>query len=221
MNNNENLRELAKSVHDDLEGENKFFFIRHGQTDANLQQVMSGGGWDIGINATGVAQATKAAESPTVLKMLEPVKVMCVSPMLRARQTAEIINKSLGLPIVIVEELREWLVGDWEAAPWGSIPDPFTAEGNDPPNGESRVVFEQRVELGLRKCLQNRGPILLVAHGGVLHGLATPLGFKSIIIDNCVLHEIHRDSAGKPWHLKIIHSDGAGTDETDLEASET
>lgn len=197
----QNLRSIAESVHDDLEGENKFYFIRHGQTDANFMQLMSGGGWDIELNSTGIAQAKKAAEK--VSEHLSDVKVICVSPMIRARQTAEILNESLKLPMVVIEELKEWLVGDWERAPWGSIPDPFK-EGNDPPNGESRVEFERRVELGLRMCLQNRGPILIVAHGGVLHGMATPLGFDRLIIDNCVLHEIYRDAPGESWRLKIL-----------------
>ncbi|MBX9567511.1 MAG: histidine phosphatase family protein [Candidatus Obscuribacterales bacterium] len=200
--NNSNLRKIAESLNDDLEGENAFYFIRHGQTDANFNQVMSGGEWDVPINETGVAQAHKAIE--TAYEGLSEIKVICVSPMLRARQTAEIINAKLNLPIVIVEELREWLIGEWEGKPWGEIPDPFT-KGNDPPGGETRADFEKRAELGLRKCLQNRGPILLVAHGGVLHALATPLGFKSLIIDNCVFHEIYRDAAGQPWQLKILN----------------
>ncbi len=199
---NLNLRKIAESLNDDLEGENAFYFIRHGQTDANLQCLMSGGGWDIPINETGVKQATKAAGGP--LKDLKDIKVICTSPMLRARQTTEILNKNLGLPVVVIEELREWIVGDWEKQPWGSIPDPFVG-GNDPPNGESRIEFEQRVELGLKKSLQNHGPILIVAHGGVLHGLATPLGFQNVIIDNCVLHEIYREGAGKPWNLKVLN----------------
>lgn len=68
-----------------------FYFIRHGQTDANLQGLMCGASWDISLNDTGTKQAEGAAF--TLRQAVTSLGAICVSPMIRARQTAEIIAK--------------------------------------------------------------------------------------------------------------------------------
>lgn len=198
---NSSLTDIADALGGVLENVDCFYFIRHGQTDANLQGVMCGGNWDIDLNLNGIEQARKAANGP--IRKLEEIATICSSPMKRARQTADILNQVLNAPIVTVDELAEWFVGDWERQPWGSIRDPFS-EGNDPPGGETRKQFEWRVEIGLRKALQHRGPVLIVAHGGVLHGMTTPLGLERILIENCVLHKLYRTGADKTWHVSVL-----------------
>ncbi len=124
--------------------EEKFFFVRHGQTDANLAELAAGAGWDIELNATGLAQARALAES-VAIEHFRSVKTICVSPMIRARQTAEIINEVIKAPVVEIEELREWHLGEWERRSWHEL----DFRVGNPPGGESNEEFASRVIKGL------------------------------------------------------------------------
>lgn len=174
-----------------------FYFIRHGQTDANLKELMCGGEWDIELNENGRSQALTAAQGAIAGA---GIVTICCSPMLRARQTAEILNAALKVPIIIVEELREWLVGEWEGVSWASIPNPFHP-GVNPPAGETRLQFEERVAKGVVQALGQDGPVLLVAHGGVFHAMCTPLGVDRTLIENCILQKVSRASSRLPWRI--------------------
>ena len=77
----------------------KIFLIRHGQTDWNLQKRFQGRE-DIPLNETGIQQAIDCAEA---LKN-EKIKTLITSPLLRAKKTAEIIAKHIGIDQIIEEE---------------------------------------------------------------------------------------------------------------------
>jgi len=69
---------------------NNFYFIRHSQTDAHNKKLICGGDWDIPINEAGESQAKGAAEDFHMA--LRSIKTIVTSPLLRARQTAEILS---------------------------------------------------------------------------------------------------------------------------------
>lgn len=176
--------------------EERFFFVRHGQTDANLAELAAGAGWDIELNANGLAQARSLADSDAI-EHFRSVKTICVSPMIRARQTAEIINQVINAPIVEIEDLKEWFLGDWERRSWHEI----DFEIGNPPNGESNEEFAARVQRGLAQALTHPGPVLIVAHGGVWIRVAWHLQVRSGEIDNCQLMHLHRPHKDEVWRL--------------------
>ena len=89
-------------------------FLRHGQTDWNLQGLFQGQ-TDIPLNETGRAQARECAAA---LKTHEPpVEIIYASPMLRARETAEIVQQALDLPIYYDDRLLERGFGTLEGTP--------------------------------------------------------------------------------------------------------
>jgi broad specificity phosphatase PhoE len=76
--------------------------LRHGQTDWNIDLRLQGS-TDIPLNDTGRAQALQAAG---VLNRKD-WDVIIASPLSRAKDTADIVAKELGMNIVIVPELIE------------------------------------------------------------------------------------------------------------------
>lgn len=165
-----------------------FYFIRHGRTDANEKQLMSGGSNDISLNKTGHEQAKKAA---LILKNECPeIQTICISTMTRAKQTANYINEHLKKPLIEVPELIEWKFGDWEGCKWETIAPKFLG-GDDPKNGETRDIFSSRIYTGLNKSLIQPGPILLVAHGGVWYKIQKIFNLKLIKSDNCQIFKVY------------------------------
>jgi len=85
------------------------YITRHGQTNWNvLRKVM--GKIDEPLNEKGIEQAHLTKES---LKDLEINLIIC-SPLLRARQTAEIINEVLNIEIIYDNRLLERDYGEFE-----------------------------------------------------------------------------------------------------------
>lgn len=177
----------------------RFFFVRHGQTDANIGNLAAGAGWDIDLNEVGLAQARELAESEHIKSCLD-VQTICVSPMRRAMQTAEALRTIIKAPLVQIDELREWHLGDWERRSWTELPSLFHPDSH-PPNGESQLEFGQRIATGLGKALAHPGPVLIVAHGGVWHAIAKILSLPGGSITNCELKQLSRATADDLWVL--------------------
>jgi broad specificity phosphatase PhoE len=74
---------------------------RHGQTDLNTDERWQGR-MDAPLNATGFAQAEQL-----VLSLPGGIDALVVSPMLRARQTAEPVARALGLEPTLDADFRE------------------------------------------------------------------------------------------------------------------
>jgi probable phosphoglycerate mutase len=167
----------------------RFYFLRHGKTDANERGLTCGGEWDISLNAEGVSQAEKL--SVMLAHVDFKINAIFCSPMKRAQETARLINSHLKAPIYTIEELREWCVGEWETKPWGEVPNPFNTT-IDPPLGETRAFFEQRIERAVANVLSNfSGTPLFVSHGAAAHALFTVLGTDKIQIENCTLYSVN------------------------------
>ena len=89
----------------------KIFFVRHGQSESNLKKVMAGHK-DVLLTEKGREQAYVTAEN---LKNYN-IDIMFVSPLKRARETAEIINsvREKEIPLIIRDELTEVDYGIYE-----------------------------------------------------------------------------------------------------------
>jgi len=73
-----------------------FYFLRHGQTDWNLQGRLQGH-TDIPLNATGLDQAHAAAD----MLADQGIDIIVSSPLVRALKTAAIISERIDRPIYI------------------------------------------------------------------------------------------------------------------------
>lgn len=77
------------------------YFVRHGQSVGNLKNIHQGP--DVPLSPNGKKQAK------TIAKRLKeiPIDIIYASPFTRAKQTAEIISKELGLAIEHWDQLTE------------------------------------------------------------------------------------------------------------------
>lgn len=145
------------------------YVMRHGQSQANADRIIAGHR-DSPLSTLGRAQAEQAGR--TIAKNT-PVARIFTSPMLRARQTAEIIAQQLGFDqqaIQVIAELEERHLGELEGksydeTPYGSgnVEDAEGAPGIEPiEHFYSRV---QRV-LGAVTANPTEGNTLIICHNG-------------------------------------------------------
>ncbi len=103
------------------------YLLRHGATANNLADppLLQGRGVDLELSDTGRQQAACAAE----LLASQRLAAVYSSPLIRARQTAEIIAKPHDLAVQLVSAIEEVDVGQWEGRSWKEIsrtePDPY------------------------------------------------------------------------------------------------
>ena len=92
------------------------YVMRHALTDGNIAKLMVGR-TDVPINEIGVLQANNAVKE---VEKLNYDLIIC-SPMLRTRQTCEIINSVKQIPILYDDRIIEMNFGVIEKKPISSI----------------------------------------------------------------------------------------------------
>ncbi len=102
----------------------------------------------------------------------------------------------LKIPIIIMDDLKEQLLGDWEQKPWQDVPEFFSGD-KDPPHGESRLQLDERLQRALQEVSRQQGPVLIVSHGSIWFALHRLLGLEPDIPGSCV-----------PFHFQSLESDG-------------
>lgn len=163
----------------------RFCFVRHGETDWNVQRRLQGH-IDTPLNQTGQAQAEATAKGLNG----HVFDAIYSSDLIRTLQTARYAAQLLDLPIHLRSDLRERHYGAFQGLTYSE------AERNFPgdyarfkareaayeilDDGESLLQHRQRVQI----CLENIAAkhagesVLIVTHGGVLdivYRLATGL----------------------------------------------
>lgn len=151
------------------------YFVRHGQTDWNAERRIQGQ-IDVPINETGRAQALRNGGVLAELIADSSGFDFVSSPLLRARQTMEIILSATGRPIASYrtdERLKELFFGAWGGMTMEEVakndPENYARRQADvwnvaPPEGERFRDFYGRVMHWLGEVTKNT---VAVAHGGV------------------------------------------------------
>ena len=85
------------------------YIMRHGKTDWNALHKLQGR-TDIPLNEEGRLMALKAHEEYKSWN----IDVCYCSPLIRAVETAQIVLKNRGIPIITDERLVEMSFGDYE-----------------------------------------------------------------------------------------------------------
>ncbi len=145
--------------------------MRHGETVCNRDGIIQGPRIDSELSETGHRQARSLAEAFSQT----PVERLYVSPMLRARQTAEPLSDALGgVAMQVVPELYEMDFGDLcgrrldEGLPILQEFDQVWSMGftdRPLPGGESPLLVQHRVRGLLASLAAQPGATAIVAHG--------------------------------------------------------
>jgi 2,3-bisphosphoglycerate-dependent phosphoglycerate mutase len=151
-----------------------FWFLRHGETNWNIDSLAQGN-VDIPLNENGIAQARDSA----VKLRNRGIRTIVSSTLSRARDTAEIVAETLGLPVELDDGLREVSFGANEGLP---IADQWFSDwvnGIATPQGaESFVDLRVRAIEAVNRALAKTAPVLVVAHGGFFRALRADMGLE-------------------------------------------
>lgn len=122
---------------------------------------------DIPMGETGLAQAAQMA------KALPAVTAVFSSPLTRAIQTAG----AIGLPVTVLEDLRELYFGQWDGLTFEQIrrryPQLYAARSRDltipPPGAEDPGEGLARFSAAMEQAAKTApGDFAVVAHGGII-----------------------------------------------------
>ena len=175
----------------------KIFAVRHGQSEWNAKRILCGT-TDIPLTGEGRRQAEELAMKLKADEDKNQIKSILVSPLLRARETAEPIEKALGIKAIAVPELHERSFGIFEGK---SICDPELLRiWNEPfyrlPGGESPADVASRIYPVLDRIRHDyNGNVLLVCHGALIRVIDTYFNartmeeYKAFSPKNCTLVE--------------------------------
>jgi broad specificity phosphatase PhoE len=148
------------------------YLARHGQTAYNKEGRFQGQ-QQVPLDDTGRVQATELAKRAAGYGF---VALWC-SPLLRARETADVVAARIGLQPREDARFMETDAGNWTDRSFADViaetPELFASFANAEPDfafpgGESFVAQEQRVGAALEDVEKGELPALVVCHGMVI-----------------------------------------------------
>ena len=150
----------------------KIFLIRHGEIDYGSEKRYIGI-TDLSLSNTGIGQVTRLREYFSGIE----IEKAFTSPLKRCMQTAEIIFAGCNTNRIVLDELKEINLGEWENQTIDYIKDHFhemyDKRGSNmdvfiPPGGESFELLQIKAMKAFEYIIKNtRGNTLIVSHAGV------------------------------------------------------
>lgn len=163
-------------------------FVRHGQTDSNINGIIQGQ-LDSPLNDEGLSQAKVTAEKLKDTKL----DLIYSSPLIRASRTSEEINKYHSVKIILDDRLKEQNAGDATGEKYSETTkeeiDDFTKNPHKYHAESFHDLYARNVDFF--KTIENTDKtILIVSHSGVwkmLKRYVLGLGIDDKVetIENC------------------------------------
>jgi probable phosphoglycerate mutase len=183
-------------------GATEVILVRHGASAPAFPDQpfpLVGGQSDPELAPEGERQAEALVERLAA----EPLSRLFVTPLRRTRETAAPLAARLGLEPVVVPELIEVRLGDFEGGEWrvrAANGDPLVARvfaeqrWDVIPNAEPMDEFAARLRAGIDKVVAAAGPDTVVAafsHGAAIaeicHQATGSRPFAFVVVDNASL----------------------------------
>ena len=187
----------------------KYFYIfRHGQSTYNLQGRTQGRTDDSALTELGKEQAKNIGQRLAG----KGIEIIACSPLKRARQTAQLANELLNVPIVIEDDFNEIDVGAAEGLSRTELKERFSEifdawhtpdrkfENVCYPGGETKKQARERIFAGLQKWAKlDYKNIAISAHGIMLAQTLIALGYEASYVENGSILELEYD--GENWRV--------------------
>lgn len=176
-----------------------FGLVRHGQTDYNARGLFQGSS-DIPLNATGREQAHHALDHAADI----PWDAVVSSPLLRARETAEIIAADHAIPLGPADPRLAEI--DWGAAEGHDVAEMEARypERAFPGREDDQAVADRGYDA--LEDLERRFPgrnVLVVAHGTIIRYLLSGIAERAMdSIPNATLSIITLE--GTRWGVEMV-----------------
>ena len=192
--------------------------LRHGQTQGNLEKRYIGKTDEpLLLDDTESMRKISALQKRLEQEVIAGSQKLFVSPMLRCRQTAELLFP--GQEKVVIDKLREMDFGRFEAKNYMELSaDPayqawIDSDGRLPfPEGEDRECFIKRTMEGFRQMTEqawreNCGQIAAVVHGGSIMAILSCLmqdDYFAYQVPNLAGYAFQYEGAGKIQAVRRI-----------------
>jgi broad specificity phosphatase PhoE len=150
----------------------KILFVRHGESEANVKGVFAGQKDDSPLTENGKQQAKVVGE--LLISRGISIDRVISSPLIRAKETAEIIVRTIGngsLKVDTDERILEYDMGVLTGIPFRRVTsfEMVSAKGAEDPE-----KFGMRVDSFFEELLTtNDKNVLVVGHGGIAKMLET------------------------------------------------
>ena len=156
----------------------RFYFVRHGETDWNVQKRIQGT-TDVPLNENGLWQARELADK--LVREKYQIARVYTSPMVRAQVTAQTVALALGIECIKLSDLAEMDLGVWEGDNWPNIEDVYGEVYHywnshrryvRTPEGECYNDVLKRTFRVLEYIMkQETGNVLVMSHSAILMSL--------------------------------------------------
>ena len=147
----------------------RLIFVRHAESESNLNRLFYGARTNVNITDRGRKQAEKTAE---YLRDTH-IDVAYSSDLVRVIQTAKPTVKGRDIPFIITSGLREIDGGKFDGISWAEIEERYPKElcawkndfaNSETPDGESVEHLQERIISFVEKITDdNRGKTVLIA----------------------------------------------------------
>lgn len=201
----------------------RLVLVRHGESNATVEQVVGGHRGCTGLSLRGRRQAEALRDRLAATGEVQ-AHVVLTSILPRAVETARIVAPAVGgLDVAQDCDLCELHPGESDGMPWVEYQERYGVDmAADPlapiaPGGESLADFHQRVARTLRRIAEEHDgrTVAIVCHGGIVAAsfvtffglpLERPIGAE-VRVENTAITEWARNGGGR-WAL-IRHNDAA------------
>ncbi len=150
--------------------------VRHGEVKAKTGTLY--GQIDVPLSKRGILQSLNLIKSLESLDKKLKIHQIFTSPLKRCLFPAEKLAKSLKVPLIIEDDLKELNFGKWSGKTWEELAqlkefwEFYKNENFSPPEGESIKDLKQRVKKFLKKLItlekENLKNVVIFTHSGFI-----------------------------------------------------
>lgn len=148
-----------------------FYYVRHGKTEFNRDQIIQGGRADSPLASEGIPVVENTARALASVDFARCWR----SPLGRVAQTTDILLAGRDVPVTVLDNLREFDFGEIDGKPYqsnrGTFIRCFLRQDFSSVGGETGEQVRERVRRAFHKmykAAKDGDKVLVVAHGAYL-----------------------------------------------------